>query len=429
MDFELTDEQRAVRDLGREFARDVVAPAAPALDREHRFPYDIVRQMGDLGLFGIPFSPEWGGAGGDFLSYCIAIEEISRADAGVGITLEAAVSLGAAPIHDFGTRAQKERWLPDLLAGRRLWSFGLTEPQAGSDAGATQTRAEQVDGCWVINGAKQFITNSGTDISGGVTITAVTAKRPTAVRGEISALLVPRDTAGYVVQPAYDKLGWHSSDTHPLAFDACRVPYENLLGRQGGGLRQFLHTLIAGRIAIAALSVGLAQACLDASLAYAKERTAFGRPISAFQAIQFKLADMATEVELARLITYKAAVAHQSGRHAGDVPRLASMAKLYASEASKRAADQAVQIHGGYGFIEEYPVARYWRDAKVNEIGEGTSEVQRMLIARELGCEVRTPGTSSVVGGAGRYSSGTSSSFGVSSHTQRPSSRRRMKRE
>jgi butyryl-CoA dehydrogenase len=387
MDFDLSDEQQAVRDLCREFARDVVAPAAPALDREHRFGYDVVRQMGDLGLFGLPFAERWGGAGGDFLSYCIAIEEISRADTGVGITLEAAVSLGAAPIHDFGTKEQKERLLPDLLAGRRLWSFGLTEPQAGSDSGATQTRADLVDGHWVINGAKQFITNSGTDISAGVTITAVTARRTGAVRGEISAILVPRDTAGYEVQPAYDKLGWHSSDTHPLAFDDCRVPEENLLGRRGGGHRQFLHTLIGGRVAIAALSVGLAQACLDASLSYARERTQFGRPISSFQAIQFKIADMAMEVELARLITYRAAVAYQaSGRTTGDVQRLAAMAKLYASEAAKRAADQAVQIHGGYGFIEEYPVARYWRDAKVNEIGEGTSEIQRILIARELGC-------------------------------------------
>ena len=387
MDFELTDEQRAVRDLCREFARDVVAPAAPALDREHRFGYDIVRQMGELGLFGLPFGEQWGGAGGDFLSYCIAVEEISRADAGVGITLEAAVSLGAAPIHDFGTLEQKERWLPDLLAGRRLWSFGLTEPQAGSDAGATQTRADLVDGCWEVNGAKQFITNSGTDISAGVTITAVTARRSGAARGEISAILVPRDAPGYDVLPAYDKLGWRSSDTHPLAFDGCRVPEENLLGRRGGGLRQFLHTLTGGRVAFAALSVGLAQACLDASLAYARERVQFGRPISSFQSIQFKIADMATEVELARLITYKAALTFQTSRRTtGEVQRLAAMAKLYASEASKRAADQAVQIHGGYGFIEDYPVARYWRDAKVNEIGEGTSEIQRTLIARELGC-------------------------------------------
>jgi butyryl-CoA dehydrogenase len=387
LDFELSDEQRAVRDLCREFAREVVAPAAGELDREHRFPYDIVRQMGELGMFGLPFAEEWGGAGAGFLAYCLAIEEISRADAGVGITLEAAVSLGAAPIHDFGTQAQKEAWLPELLAGRKLWAFGLTEPGAGSDAGATRTRAELEDGWWVINGSKQFITNSGTDISAGVTITALTARRDGAARGEISAILVPAGTPGYEVLPAYRKLGWHSSDTHPLAFDDCRAPEENLLGRRGGGYQQFLHTLTGGRIAIAALSVGLAQACLDAALAYAKERTAFGRPIGRFQAIQFKLADMAMEVELARMATCRAAAVYQGsgGETAGDVQRLAAMAKLFASETSKRAADQAVQIHGGYGFIEDYPVARYWRDVKANEIGEGTSEVQRMLIARELG--------------------------------------------
>jgi butyryl-CoA dehydrogenase len=386
MDFELSDEQRAVRDLCRDFAKEVVAPAAEELDREHRFPYDIVRQMGEMGLFGLPFGEEWGGAGGDFLSYCLAIEEIGRADAGVGITLEAAVSLGAAPIHDFGTREQKERWLPDLLAGRKLWAFGLTEPGAGSDAGATRTRAELRDGQWIVNGAKQFITNSGTDISAGVTITAVTARQQRAPRGEISAILVPAGSPGYTVLPAYRKLGWHSSDTHPLAFDDCRVPEENLLGRRGGGYGQFLNALTGGRIAIAALSVGVAQACLDAALAYARERSAFGRPISQFQAIQFKLADMAMEVELARLMTYKSAVTYQHSRGTtSEVQRLAAMAKLFASETSKRAADQAVQIHGGYGFIEDYPVARYWRDVKVNEIGEGTSEVQRMLIARELG--------------------------------------------
>ncbi len=387
MDFELSEEQRAVRELCRDFAREVVAPAAEELDREHRFPVEIVRQMGEMGLFGLPFAEQWGGAGADFLSYCLAIEEISRADAGVGITLEAAVSLGAAPIHDFGTQEQKELLLPDLLAGRKLWAFGLTEPGAGSDAGATRTRAELNDGDWVINGSKQFITNSGTDISAGVTITAVTARRAGAMRGEISAVLVPAGTPGYSVQPAYRKLGWHSSDTHPLAFDDCRVPEASLLGRRGGGYQQFLKTLTGGRIAIAALSVGLAQACLDAALQYAKERSAFGRPISAFQAIQFKLADMAMEVELARWATYRAAVTYEKSQATtGEVQRLAAMAKLYASETSKRAADQAVQIHGGYGFIEDYPVARYWRDAKVNEIGEGTSEVQRMLIARELGC-------------------------------------------
>jgi butyryl-CoA dehydrogenase len=387
VDFDLSEEQRAVRELCRDFAREVVAPAAEELDREHRFPLEIVRQMGEMGLFGLPFAEQWGGAGADFLSYCLAIEEISRADAGVGITLEAAVSLGAAPIHDFGTQEQKELLLPELLAGRKLWAFGLTEPGAGSDAGATRTRAELDDGDWVINGSKQFITNSGTEISAGVTITAVTARRAGAMRGEISALLVPAGTPGYSVQPAYRKLGWHSSDTHPLAFDDCRVPEANLLGRRGGGYQQFLKTLTGGRIAIAALSVGLAQACLDAALQYAKERSAFGRPISAFQAIQFKLADMAMEVELARLATYRAAVTYEKSQATtGEVQRLAAMAKLYASETSKRAADQAVQIHGGYGFIEDYPVARYWRDAKVNEIGEGTSEVQRMLIARELGC-------------------------------------------
>ncbi len=386
MNFDLTDEQRAVRELCREFARDVVAPAAEELDRAHRFPTQIVRQMGEMGLFGLPFGEEYGGAGSDFLSYCIAIEEIGRADAGVGITLEAAVSLGASPIHDFGTEEQKQTYLPDLLAGRKLWSFGLTEPEAGSDAGATQTRAELVNGEWVINGAKQFITNSGTEISAGVTISALTGKRDGSSRGEISAILVPAGTPGYEVLPAYRKLGWHSSDTHPLAFDDCRVPEVNLLGKRGGGYGQFLHTLTGGRVAIAALSVGLAQACLDASLAYANARKAFGRHISSFQAIQFKLADMATEVELARLITYRAAVAYQQAvETTGEVRKLAAMAKLYASEASKRAADQAVQIHGGYGFIEDYPVARYWRDVKINEIGEGTSEIQRILIARELG--------------------------------------------
>ncbi len=387
MDFELSDEQRAIRETCREFAREVVAPAAEELDRHHRFGYDIVRQMGELGLFGLTFAEQYGGSGGDFLSLCIAIEEISRADAGVGITLEAAVCLGISPIYEFGTEEQKRRWLPELLAGRALWAFGLTEPEAGSDAGSTKTRAEERDGKWVINGAKQFITNSGTDISAGVTITAVTG-RPSGKQLEISALLVPHGTPGYEVLPAYRKLGWHSSDTHPLGFEDCAVPLENLLGPRGGGYRQFLHTLTGGRIAIAALSVGLAQACLDASLAYAKERRTFGQAISKHQAIQFKLADMAMETELARTMVYRAALtyAHAGTETTDDVRMLAAMSKLYASEASKRAADAAVQIHGGYGFIEDYPVARYWRDVKINEIGEGTSEVQRMLIARLLGC-------------------------------------------
>ena len=385
MNFELSDEQRQIRDLCHEFADEVVAPAAEELDRESKFGYEIVRQMGELGLFGLPFPEEVGGQGGDFLSYCIAIEEISRADAGVGITLEAAVSLGAAPIFNFGTKQQKQDLLPELLAGTRLWAFGLTEPDAGSDAGGTKTRAELAGGDWVINGSKQFITNSGTDITAGVTITAVTA-RSEAARGEISAIMVPQGTPGYTVEKSYRKLGWHSSDTHPLTFQDCRVPEGSILGKRGGGYRQFLHTLAGGRVAIAALSVGLAQACLDASLTYARERKQFGKPISSFQAIQFKLADMAMEVELARTITYKAACAYEyTGESSPEFRKLAAMAKLYASETSKRATDQAVQIHGGNGFMEDYPVARYYRDVKVNEIGEGTSEVQRILIARELG--------------------------------------------
>src|SRR5581483_2493680 len=331
MDFSLAPEQTAVRDLCRDFAREVVAPAAEELDREHRFGYDIVRQMGELGLFGLPFSEEYGGAGADFLSLCLAIEEISRADAGVGITLEAAVCLGAAPIHDFGSKEQKEKYLPDLLAGRKLWAFGLTEPEAGSDAGATLTAL------------------SGPD-------------------REISAFIVPAGTPGYHVQPSYRKLGWHSSDTHPLSFEDCRVPQENMLGERGGGYRQFLFTLMGGRVAIAALSVGVAQACLDASISYAKERRAFGVPLSKHQAIQFKIADMAMETELARTMVYRAAAAYQSaaGEASNEVRMLAGYAKLFASETSKRAADQAVQIHGGYGFMEDYPVARYWRDVKVN---------------------------------------------------------------
>jgi short/branched chain acyl-CoA dehydrogenase len=387
MDFELTTEQRAIRDTCRDFAREVVAPAAEELDRESKFGYDIVRQMGELGLFGLPFPEEYGGAGGDFLSLCLAIEEISRADTGVGITLEAAVCLGASPIYEFGTKEQKERWLPELLSGRKLWAFGLTEPESGSDAGATKTRAEIRDGNWVINGSKQFITNCGTEISSGVTVTAVTGKA-NGGRPEISAIMIPTGTQGYQVLASYRKLGWHSSDTHPLSFEDCAVPIENLLGTQGGGYRQFLHTLMGGRIAIAALSVGLAQACLDASLAYAKERRSFGVPISQHQSVQFKLADMAMETELARTMVYRAAATYmRSGAETSDEARmLAAMCKLYASEASKRAADQAVQIHGGYGFMEDYPVARYWRDVKINEIGEGTSEVQRMLIARLLGC-------------------------------------------
>src|SRR3982074_3774531 len=284
MNFDLSDEQKQIRDLCHEFTDEVVAPAAEELDRESRFGYEIVRQMGELGLFGLPFQEDVGGQGGDFLSYCIAIEEISRADAGAGITLEAAVSLGAAPIFNFAASEQKEAYLPDLLAGKKLWAFGLTEPDAGSDAGGTKSRAELVDHEWVINGSKQFITNSGTDITAGVTITAVTGKSAGA-RGEISAIMVPQGTPGYTVEKAYRKLGWHSSDTHPLTFQDCRVSEASILGKRGGGYRQFLHTLAGGRVAIAALSVGLAQACLDASLAYAKEGGQFGRPTPGFPAL------------------------------------------------------------------------------------------------------------------------------------------------
>jgi short-chain 2-methylacyl-CoA dehydrogenase len=386
MQFSLTEEQQAIRELCRDFADQVVAPNAAEADEHHRFPLQIVEQMAEIGLFGLPFDTEWGGVGGDFTSYCIAVEEISRADAGLGATLEAGVSLGISPLYDYGTREQKERWLPDLVAGRRLWAFGLTEPGSGSDTRALRTRARPDDGHWVVNGQKQFITNSGTPISAGVTITAITGPGRDADHPEISALLIPQETPGYVVQPAYRKLGWHSSDTHPLAFDDCRVPEGNLLGERGGGQRQFLRTLTAGRAAIGALSLGLARACLDASLAYAKERIAFGEPIGKRQAIQFKLADMATEVELARLVVYRAAAAVEDPATPQDeLTRLCSMAKLWASGVSRRAADEAIQIHGGYGFIEDYPVARYWRDVKINEIGEGTSEVQRMLIAGTLG--------------------------------------------
>jgi butyryl-CoA dehydrogenase len=379
MNFDLSDEQREIRQTVRAFAQDEIAPRAAAYDESGDFPYDLVAGMARLGLFGLPFSESVGGAGGDFLSYCLALEEIARADASVAITLEAAVSLGISPLVSFGTPEQKERWLPSLLAGERLWAFGLTEAQAGSDAGGTQTRAERADGEWVINGRKAFITNAGTDISAGVTITAVTG-----VAGgekQISAIAVERGTPGYSQAPKYRKLGWHASDTRELLFDDCHVPLANLIGSEGGGYRQFLQILEGGRVAIAALSVGLAQACLDASLSYSAERHQFGQPIARFQATQFKLADMATQIELSRLMTWRAAVAIDAG---GSAAPYASMAKLHASEVATACANQAVQIHGAYGFMEESPVARYYRDVKVNEIGEGTSEVQRILIARHL---------------------------------------------
>jgi len=380
---ELTDEQRAIRDLARDFCEGEVRPHAAEWDEHHLFPYDAVAKMGHLGFFGLTVPEEHGGSGGDFTSLCLAIEEISRGDTGLGITLEAAVGLGISPIVRFGSDTQKAKYLPDLAAGKRLWAFGLTEPQGGTDAGSPKTRARLENGEWVINGSKAFITNPGTDISWGVTATATSGDGGADGRREISTIMVEKGTPGYVIDPPYRKLGWHSSDTHRLTFDECRVPEENLLGTRGRGYAQFLSTLEAGRIAIAALSVGLAQACLDESLAYARERTSFGVPISKHQAIQFKLADMAMEVHLSRLATYHAARLWDAGRSCA---MEAASAKLFASETSKRACDQAIQIHGGMGFMEESPVARFWRDVKVNEIGEGTSEVQRMLLAKHLGC-------------------------------------------
>ena len=378
---ELTDEQRAIRDLARDFCESEVKPNAAAWDEGHQFPYDAVTKMGELGLFGLGVAEEWGGSGADFTSLCLAIEELARGDASIAITLEAAVGLGISPILRFGSEAQKRKYLPDLCAGRKLWAFGLTEAQSGTDAGASKTRARLDGDEWVINGSKAFITNSGTDISWGVTVTAVTGD-PGESRPAISTIMVEKGTSGYGIDPPYRKLGWHASDTHGLTFDDCRVPAGNLLGEPGKGYAQFLSTLEAGRIAIAALSVGSAQACLDASLEYAKNRQSFGVPISKHQAVQFKLADMATEIHISRLAVYHAARLWDLGK---PCHLEAAAAKLFASETSKRAADQAIQIHGGMGFMEESPVARYWRDVKVNEIGEGTSEVQRMLIAKQLG--------------------------------------------
>ncbi|GHO67180.1 acyl-CoA dehydrogenase [Ktedonobacter sp. SOSP1-52] len=383
MDFTLNDEQIAIRDTCREFAEQEIKPRAEEMDATGQFPYELVGKMGQLGLLGLPFPEEYGGAGADFLSYCLAIEEISRGDVSVGITMEAHTSLGATPFYLFGSEEQKQRYLLPLATGERLWAFGLTEAEAGSDSGGTRTRAVlKEDGQWHINGSKVFITNAGTNITGGVTITAVTGQRPDG-RKEITNLIVPKGTPGYVIGNPYKKMGWKASDTRPLSFEECMVPEGNILGKRGDGFKQFMQILDAGRVAIAALSVGLAQACLDEALSYARERKQFGKSISSYQAIQFKLADMDMEIELARLMYYKAAWLHMQGK---PYRREASMAKLFASETAKRAADQAVQIHGGYGFMDEYPVSRYWRSVKINEIGEGTSEVQRMLIAKELGC-------------------------------------------
>ena len=380
MDFDLSLEQREFAKTVEAFVDDVIRPHAERWDEEAELPMGAVKQMADLGLFGLPFPEEYGGMGGDFLTLCLAIEAIARVDSSLAITLEAAVGLGAMPIWHFGTEDQKQRWLPQLARGEKLAGFGLTEPGGGSDAGATRTTARLVDGEWVLNGSKSFITNSGTPITEFVTVTAVTES--VNGRKEISAIVVPNGTQGFEVGKAYRKMGWHHSDTHELSFNDVRVPSGNLLGQRGEGFKNFLKILDDGRIAIAALAVGLAQGCVDESIKYAKERSAFGRPIGDFQAIQFKIADMAMKTELARTAYHKAAWLKEQGR---PYKKQAAMAKLYASEIAVDAARDAVQIHGGYGYIEEFPVCRHFRDSKILEIGEGTSEVMRILIARELG--------------------------------------------
>ena len=377
MQFDLTEEQQDIRRLVRDFADGEVRPVAEELDREKRFPYEIVAKLGELGLMGIPFPEEYGGGGADYLSYAIAIEELARVDSSVAITVAAHTSLGTWPLYAFGSDEQKAEWMPRLCSGERLGAFGLTEPEAGSDAGNTRTRAELDGDEWVINGAKQFITNSGTDISGFVTITARTGE------DEISNLLVPNGTPGYEVGEPYRKMGWNASDTRPLSFEDCRVPEDNLVGPRGQGFKQFLQTLDGGRIGVSAMGVGLAQGALDEALAYAKERVAFGKPISKYQAIQAKLADLSTEIEAARLLAYKAAIEKDLGRN---FSLTAAQAKLKTGRLAVRATEEAVQIHGGYGYIEEYPVCRFYRDAKILTIGEGTDEVQQMVIARALGC-------------------------------------------
>jgi short/branched chain acyl-CoA dehydrogenase len=375
--FDLDDETRLLQSTVREFAEGEIAPVAEELDRTKAFPYELVAKMGELGWMGIPFSEEYGGAGGTTLQYAIAVEELTRVDSSIAITMCAHTSLGTQPIYRFGSEEQKQRYLPDLLTGRKLGAFGLTEPDAGSDAGNTKTRAKADGGDWVINGAKQFITNAGTDITGHVAITAVTGDGR-----EISNLIVENGTPGYEQGEPYRKMGWNASDTRPLSFDDCRVPEENLLGPRGAGLKQFLQVLDIGRIGVAAMGVGLAQGALDQALAYAKERRAFGRPISSFQTIQAKLADLVTEIEAARLLTYKAAVLKDQNR---DFSLTAAQAKLKTGRLAVRASEEAVQIHGGYGYIEEYPVCRMYRDAKILTIGEGTDEIQQMVIARALG--------------------------------------------
>ena len=380
MNFDPTGNQLRWRDLARDFARAEIEPRAAALDREQKFPYDIIAEMARLGLMGLTLPERYGGSGGDFVGYNLALEEISRADTSVGITMEAHISLGCAPLAAYGTRAQKDEYLTKCATGEHLWAFGLTEENAGTDAGGTETTAVLDGGQWVINGSKKWITNGGTDVTAGVTAIAKTGSRENG-KPELTAIIVPQETPGFTRGPGYEKLGWRASDQRQLYFEDCRVPEENTLGERGRGFAQFLQTLDAGRVAVGALSVGLAQACLDAALSRAKERRQFGRSIGEFQAIQFKLADMAMEGEIARNMVLKAAWMKDVGRPFG---REASMAKVFASETAKRAADQAVQIWGGEGFMEGSAVARYWRQVKINEVGEGTSEINRQIIARGL---------------------------------------------
>jgi short/branched chain acyl-CoA dehydrogenase len=381
VDFALSDDKRLLRSTVRDFATQEIAPVAEELDRTKTFPYEIVKRLGELDLMGIPFPEEYGGGGGDSLDYALVVEELARVDSSVAITLCAHTSLGTQPVYLFGSEEQKTDWLPPLCRGERLGAFGLTEPEAGSDAGNTQTRAVLEDGQWVINGSKQFITNAGTDISGMVVITAVTGPGSNGAR-EISNLLVPNGTPGYEFGEPYRKMGWNASDTRPLSFSDCRVPADNLIGPQGAGFRQFMRVLDIGRIGVAAMGVGLAQGALDQALAYAQERRAFGQPISKFQAIQAKLANLSTEIEATRLLVYKAAYLKDQGQN---FTLTAAQAKLKSGRLAVHAADEAVQIHGGYGYIEEYPVCRFYRDAKILTIGEGTDEVQEMVIARQLG--------------------------------------------
>ena len=387
--YELSREHEEFRRTVRAFAEAEIAPHAAQWDRDHHFPVDVVQKMGSLGLFGLTAPEEYGGAGedGDFTSLCVAIEEIGRVDQSMGITLEAAVGLGINPILTYGTDEQKQTWLPDLVAGERLAGFGLTEPGAGSDAGATKTKATVENGEWVVNGAKQFITNSGSDITSLVTVTARTGTRDNG-SAELSTIMVPSDTPGFTAEKAYDKLGWHASDTHPLTFVDARVPEANLLGERGRGYAQFLATLDDGRVAIAALAVGCIQACLDACVQYAGDRQTFGVPIGRKQGVAFQVADLEVMLHAARQLTYRAAWLKDTGAPVKEFKHAASIAKLYATESAVSATRVATQVFGGYGFMEEYPVARLYRDAKILEIGEGTSEVQRMLIARGLGLPV-----------------------------------------